>query len=363
MDKQLETPRDDSAAVDAPGPDPVRRGALAQVLRLPSRAVRARSAFLFATIAVLCVVFQSLDSSFLTLSNVLTIGRNTSEIGIIAIGMTIVLVVGEIDLSVGALYGLGGVVAGLVLADTGNIALAIAAPLIVGLVAGLINGVLVGYARLNSFMVTLATMNVFLGVTLALTGGRYVDLLASSVGGAVAGPILFLGSGDVLGIPSQLFIYGLMTVLGIIVLRLTVLGYHLFAVGSNEAAARVSGINGAKTKVIAFAISGFLAGGVGLLALGFVGSIDPTAGLGIEFDVFAATIIGGASLAGGRGTLLGTMLGAVILAIVDSGLILVGVTSTYQTLFVGLVILGAIGLERVTAPDGQRRRGLRTARA
>jgi len=322
------------------------RRALAALPTVGRRLAQARTAGLFITIAVLCAVFTALNGVFLSVSNVLTIGRNASEIGIIAIGMTIVMIVGEVDLSVGALYGLGGISAGLVAIHTGSVVLAILTPFAVGICAGVVNGVLVGYTGLNSFMVTLASMNVILGISLALTGGQYVDLLAGGLSQSVIGPLTFPGSGHIFGISTELLFYALLTVLGIAFLRLTVLGYHLFAVGSNPSAARVTGIHVAKTKIIAFVISGVLAAVVGLLALGFVGSIDPVAGSGTEFSVFAAAIIGGASLSGGRGSLLGALLGSLILAIVDDGLILAGVASTYQSLFIGLVIILAIGLDR-----------------
>lgn len=312
------------------------------------RHARSREGSLAITIIILVVLFGVTQPRFATGQNFLAIGRNISEIGILAIGMTIVLIVGQVDLSMGAVYSLGGITAGFVAIDTHNALLAVGAALGVGLAVGLINGLLVAFLRLNSFMATLATLNIILGLNLVWTNGLIVDLTSARLPEPVFQFIRSLGGGSVLGMDSELFFYLLLTVLGMALLRYSVLGYRLYAVGDNRVAARIAGISPALVTLVAFLISGALGALTGFLALGFVGSITPTAGVSLTFDVFAAAIIGGASLTGGRGSLVGALLGAVLLGVVSNGLIIIGLQSTYQDLVVGVVILVAITLDRFT---------------
>lgn len=314
---------------------------------LGGRALRARELGLVLVLLITALVLSVLSDSFANTSNLLNIGRNASELGIIALGMTIVLITRHIDLSVGAIYGLGGITAGKLLEAGQPVTIAVAGALGLGVMVGLLNGVLVGYLKLNSFMVTLAMLNVVLGTMSLWTSGTTVSLPATPE----AQKLLIFGDaiGET-GLNTQfVLLLGAVILLGLF-LRFSTLGFNMYAAGGNPDAARIAGVQVPAVVTAAFCFSGFLAAFAGVMAMGFVGSTNPSAGIGLEFDVFAAAIIGGASLAGGRGTMIGTLLGAIFLSLVRNGFILLGVSPFAITLAIGLIILLAIGLDRwVTA--------------
>jgi ribose/xylose/arabinose/galactoside ABC-type transport system permease subunit len=324
--------------------------------------LRARQAFgaremgLFVALVVICIGMSIAAPAFSSVDNLLTVGRNASEVGIMALGMTIVLVTGNVDLSVGALYATGGITAGIVMSHTGSPAASIAAALAMGMAVGVVNGSLVGFLDLNSFMVTLGALTIATGILELVTGGTSVTLPQTGSAAAHLGTFLFLARKlhGFFGINMEfVFFLALVLVLGRL-LRYTKLGFEMYAVGGNREAARIGGIRVPFIIVAAFVFSGALAAFAGVLAMSFVGSMDPSSGTDLEFNVFAASVIGGASLAGGRGTMFGTLLGSLFLSVAQNGFILLGVSPFAQTVAVGVLIIVAIGIDRWVS--GRQRR-------
>jgi ribose transport system permease protein len=291
-------------------------------------------------------VLTLLTPNFASLGNLLTIGRNASEVGIIALGMTIVLITAHVDLSVGAVYAAGGIAAGLLLIATGSAYVAIAGGIAVGCSVGIVNGILAGYLGLNSFMVTLATLGIVRGITVIATGGTTVSISGHGIPDDQLELFRLLGTKLPSGITGQLIIFLVLVAVMAWILRSTKPGFLLYAVGGNPEASRIVGIRVPRVVVGAFAVSGAFAALAGITAMSFVGSLNPASGAGLEFDVFAASVIGGASLAGGRGSMIGTMLGALFLSVARNGFILLGVSAFMQEIAIGVIILAAIGIDR-----------------
>lgn len=302
----------------------------------------------FLALVVLCVVLTLLNDRFLTPNNLLNIGRQVSLMGIMAVGMTFVLVSGEVDLSVGSTYGLCGIAVGLLLVAGYPLALAIALGLVIGAVIGLINGLLSTYLRVPSLIATLGTLSMVRGAALILTDGKPVTVNArNGVSEANLAMFEFLGQGKILGVPMQLAFFIVIALAGWFLLSRTSFGFRIFAVGGSAKAARVSGINVASVKIWAFALMGVLAALAGTLSLAFLPSGQAgRMGLGLELDVIAATIVGGTTLAGGEGTILGTVLGVLIIGVLRNGLILTGVSPFAQEFLIGLVIVVAVAIDK-----------------
>lgn len=301
---------------------------------------------------VLMAVFLSLAApSFLSVRNLLNVGRQVSLLGIMAIGMVQVLIAREIDLSVGATYALSAIVTGLLILQQWPLAACLLAGLLAGFLVGLINGILSTYGQLPSFITTLGMMSVVRGAALLITDGKPVTV--NEVFGASPETLkvfYFLGQGRLFdAIPMQLVFFILVIVLGWLVLSRTVFGFRLFAVGSSDKAARVSGIRVFNTKITAFAMMGLLAALAGILSLSFLPSAQAgRTGVGLELDVIAAPIVGGASLAGGEGTILGVILGVFIIGVLRNGLVLMGISPFWQEVAIGAVIILAVGIDKWT---------------
>jgi len=319
-------------------------------------ALRVRELGLFVALIVIGIGMSIASPAFSSRQNLLTIGRNSSEVGIMALGMTIVLITGQVDLSVGALYATGGITAGIVMNHTGSPELSVAAALGMAAAIGIANGTLVGFLDLNSFMVTLGALTIATGVLELVTGGTSVALPQIGPKAAHLNDFLFLGKNlpSLGGINMEFVFFLALVVLLSRVLKYTKLGFQMYAVGGNREAARIGGIRVPLIIVAAFIFSAVLAAFAGVLAMSFVGSMDPSSGTDLEFNVFAASVIGGASLAGGRGTMFGTLLGALFLSVAQNGFILLGVSPFAQTVAVGVLIIIAIGIDRWVS-GGQRR--------
>ena len=283
---------------------------------------------------------------FFTLTNQLNIIRQISYVGIMAIGMTLVIVSGEFDLSVGSIYGMAVMICALLIRSGVSVLLSVLVALCGGLLVGIINGVLVTYIKIPSFIVTLGTLNLIRGFALLLTGGFYVTIME------VKDPVLdicrFLGAGRLLGIPVPGIIFIGVAIVGGIVYHKTMLGFNIRAVGGSSTTAKVSGINVKGIKILTFTINGFLAALAGLLSLFLLNNAKGIAGSGLELQVIGATIIGGTSLMGGSGTMLGTVIGVMIIGILANGLILAGVTPYWQTVVTGFVIIVAVAVDMWT---------------
>lgn len=291
---------------------------------------------------VFSVIVAFINSRFMTTSNILNILRQTSINAVIATGMTFVILTGGIDLSVGSILGFSGAVAAMMLASGVDSIIAIPVALIVGLVVGALNGVLISKGKLQPFIVTLATMTMLRGATLVFTDGKPIGT------GFEANSKLFawFGNGYVLGIPVPIIVIIITFLVALFVLTQTKIGRYVYALGGNEEATKLSGISTDKVKIFVYAISGMMAALAGIIITSRLSSAQPTAGSGYELDAIAAVVLGGTSLAGGTGTIVGTMIGALIIGVLNNALNLMDVSSYFQMLAKGSVILLAVLLDR-----------------
>ena len=296
-------------------------------------------------IIILVIVLSINNSHFLTISNLLNVARQISMMSTMAVGMAGVLISGEIDLSVGATLGIASCLLAIMLKGGINPFLAVFSILVLGIIIGILNGVLVTKIGIPSLIVTLGASSIIRGLAFVLTGGWPVSLY----GNPRLTWIAYLGAGKIFGFfPMQAVFMIIVLIIGSFILQKTALGYHIFAIGGNTRAAELSGISIFKTKLIVFAIAGSLAALAGILSTGFTAQADANYGTLMELDVIAASVIGGVSIKGGKGSILGVFLGAVILGILLNGLVLLGISPFIQKIFIGVVIIGAVGFsERV----------------
>ncbi|WP_204033128.1 ABC transporter permease [Micromonospora qiuiae] len=307
------------------------------------RFLHAREASTFLALVVLFALGTLIAPGFLGANNFLTVGQQIAQIGIMAIGVTFVIINAEIDLSVGSIYGLGAVVAGLLMTSDVAWPLAALGGIAAGAVAGLLNGLMTVGFGIPSFIVTLGTLSVYRGVTLLLSGGSPISLSSSDPNVA---EFNLLGQGKLFGLlPMQLVIFALVAVLGAIVLSRSRYGFNTYAVGGSAEAARLCGINTARVKITAFTLSGTLAGLAGVLGLSFLSYVQGVTGTGMELVAISAVIIGGAALFGGSGTMLGTVIGVAFIGVLQNILNLRGISSFWQTVATGGVIILAVAAD------------------
>jgi ribose transport system permease protein len=285
---------------------------------------------------IVVFVFLSFASPvFLSADNLFNIGSQTAVVAVIAIGMTLVIITAGIDLSVGSVAALSGVLGVMMMSQAGlPVPLAILGGTLVGATCGLVNGLLVSVAGLNPFIATLGMLTVARGLTFIFTN-------AVAVFGA-PNSFRLLGQGVIGPIPISILMIVLVAVAGYIVLSRTRLGRYAYAMGSNLEAARLSGIPIKRYLTSVYVISGALAGFGGMIAASRVNSGQPNFGIGLELDVIAAAVIGGASLFGGQGTVVGTLIGAFLVALIRNGSVLLDINTFYQQVIIGVVIWLAV---------------------
>jgi ribose transport system permease protein len=294
-------------------------------------------------ILILLVVVAAvalLVPSFFQPSNMLNVGRQSAIVGIIAVGMTFVILTGGIDLSVGSILALSGVTTAILINNGLIVPLAIVAGMLVGVVAGIINGIGVAVLKVQPFIMTLATMVAIQGLSLRLTDGGPKQFSNRE------SFFNFIGSGSFLGIPGPFIVFLLIAVAGILVLRYLAFGRFIYAIGGSIEAARLSGVRTTRTIMLAYSISGLCAGLAGVMTAARLGVGDPTAGSLSNLDAITAVVIGGTSLFGGRGSIWGSLLGALIVGIFRNGLSLAGLDVLYQTLAVGVLIIVAVSIDQ-----------------
>lgn len=317
----------------------------------------ARETGVLVALIVMAVFLSLATPAFFSVRNLLNVGRQVSLLGIMSVGMTFVLISREVDLSVGSIYALVGLIAGMLIVMGWGLIPALVIGLLIGALVGFINGWLSTYGSLPSFITTLGMMSVARGAALLITNGEPVTV--NEIQGAdpqTLTQFYYLGQGRLFDlIPMQLLFFVIVAILGWILLSKTVFGFKIYAVGGSDKAARVSGIKVYNIKIWAFVIMGFLSGLAGILSIAFLPSGQAgRTGVGLELDVIAATIVGGASLAGGEGTILGTILGVLIIGVLRNGLILMGISAFWQETMIGVVIILAVGIDKWT----RSRRGL-----
>ena len=284
---------------------------------------------------IICLIISLITPQFLTLSNLTIIVTQVSINALLAFGVTFVIITGGIDLSLGSIVAVTGVTSAMLAhPDSYPVLIPIVMGLLAGLLMGAFNGFIITKSKIAPFIVTLGTMTIGRGLALILSDGRPVSNLSESVN--------YLGSGTVFGIPILILIFILVFALCSIILSKTILGRHIYAIGGNEQAARASGINIDRVKLSVYSISGLLAGLAGILLASRITTGQPNAGAGFELDAIAAVVIGGTSTAGGRGTMTGTLIGVLLIGVINNGLDLLNVTSYYQQVVMGIIIIGAV---------------------
>ncbi|MGI3775901.1 MAG: ABC transporter permease [Janthinobacterium lividum] len=313
--------------------------------RLPGRLAGMRRSTVFyplVGLVVVCVVMSFASDTFLSAGNVTNILRQVSINAIIAIGMTLVILTGGIDLSVGAVMALSGTLMAGLMAGHVPGALAILACLCVGLGFGLANGAFVAYGKMPPIIVTLATMGIARGLALIYTGGYPISGLPSWM--------RFFGAGSIAGVQTPIVVMAVLYVVAWVLLERTPFGRHVYAIGGNETATRLSGVRVSPAKLAVYGLSGLASALAAVVLTSRLMSGQPGAGEGFELDAIAAVVLGGTSIAGGRGSLVGTLLGALLLGVLNNGLNMVGVNPYVQTVVKGGIILLAIyiGRERRT---------------
>lgn len=287
---------------------------------------------------VLIGVVSPINPNFFTVDNILNILRQTSVNAIIAVGMTFVILIAGIDLSVGSILALTGAFAASMVGTELSILLVIPAVLLIGTLLGTLSGVIVAKGKVQAFIATLVTMTLLRGVTMVYTDGRPISTGFSDTADAFA----FLGTGYLFGIPVPIWLMAIVFLISWYVLKHTKMGRYIYALGGNEAATQLSGINVDKVKIFVFAVSGFLSALAGLIVTSRLSSAQPTAGVTYELDAIAAVVVGGTSLMGGKGRVMGTLIGALIIGFLNNALNLLDISSYYQMIAKALVILVAV---------------------
>ncbi|WP_340616772.1 ribose ABC transporter permease [Xenorhabdus entomophaga] len=287
---------------------------------------------------LLITVVSSLSPNFFTLNNLFNILQQTSVNAIMAVGMTLVILTSGIDLSVGSLLALTGAVAASMVGTDSNALVAVAGALVLGAAIGACTGVIVAKGKVQAFIATLVMMLLLRGVTRVYTDGSPINTGFSNNADLFG----WFGIGRPLGIPTPVWIMLLVFVAAWFVLHHTRLGRYIYALGGNESATRLSGINVDKIKIIVYSLCGLLAALASIIEVARLSSAQPMAGSGYELDAIAAVVLGGTSLAGGKGRIVGTLIGALILGFLNNGLNLLGISSNYQMIVKAVVILLAV---------------------
>ncbi|KAB8312737.1 ribose ABC transporter permease [Erwinia endophytica] len=287
---------------------------------------------------VLIAIVSGMSQNFFTVNNMFNILQQTSANAIMAVGMTLVILTSGIDLSVGSLLALTGAVGASLVGLNVNALVAVVASLALGAAVGALTGTVVAKGRVQAFIATLVMMMLLRGVTMVYTNGSPINT------GFNDNADLFgwFGIGRPLGVPTPVWLMAIVFLLAWYMLHHTRLGRYIYALGGNEAATRLSGIRVNRVKIIVYALCGMLAALAGTIEVARLSSAQPTAGTGYELDAIAAVVLGGTSLAGGKGRIMGTLIGALILGFLNNGLNLLGVSSYYQMIVKAVVILLAV---------------------
>lgn len=303
------------------------------------RALLRRRETSVALILVLLVIFMGLANEFfLTQRNLLNVGRQASVIAIVALAQALVIIARGIDLSVGSVIGLSAVTGALVAQETGSQALGIGGALSAGLACGLFNAALYTRFHINPFIATLGTLSIARGMALLMTGGIPISF---------SGWASWVGSGRIWDIPVSLLLMVALALAFHLVASRSRAGRNIYASGDNPTAARLAGIDVDRTRFLVFALSGLMAGLGGLILAGNLASASPDLGRGYELDVIAAVILGGVALSGGRGSIPGVILGALLMAHLSNAFVLLGISSHWQVVTKGLVIVLAVGIDGI----------------
>lgn len=294
----------------------------------------------FIALIFLIVVIGIISPEFRTVNNFLSLLRQSAINGLIAFAMTCVILTGGIDLSVGSVLALTSILCAHIIKIGVAAPFAMILALIFGILCGFISGVMVTRARLQPFIATLITMTGYRGLTMIFSNGKPISRLGDNI------ILSSIGKGFFIGVPVPIWILIIFFILFLFVLRKTVLGREIYATGSNYKAAELAGISTRKIKLIVYSLSGFMASLSGLILVSRLGAAQPTLGSGYELDAITAVALGGTSMSGGRGKITGTLVGILIIAVLNNGLNIIGLSSYYQDVVKALVIFIAVLSDR-----------------
>ncbi len=296
------------------------------------------------SLVVIVILLSFMSEYFMTVNNLFNIGKQASINLIIALGMTLVIISAGIDLSVGSLLALTiSITAVLGIANDMNIVLAAFLGMSATVIAGMINGIIIQYGKVPAFIATLGTMGVARGIVLLISSGHPSMSFPSG--------FLWIADGTILDIPFPILISFTMVAATVILLKYTRLGREIYAIGGNEEAARLSGINIPFVRIATYTLSGFCCALGGIVFAARVGAAPPSAGMGYELNAIAAVIIGGTSLSGGRGNVMGTVVGAFLMAVISNGLNIIDVDPYWQGIVIGAIIVFAVMMSNLRATD------------
>jgi ribose/xylose/arabinose/galactoside ABC-type transport system permease subunit len=293
---------------------------------------------------IICILSVLKPDTFLTMENFLNVLRRSSVNGIIAIGMTAVIISAGIDLSVGSMLALAGMVGAYTMVliggtdpQGGALVVGTIVGVIVGTVCGSLNGVLITKLKLQPFIVTLGSMSAFRGVSYVMNNGEPYNVPNYK----------YLGEGIVLGIPISVLLFAAIIAIASFLLKYTRLGRYAYAIGSNREAAFHAGVNVDRNLIYIYTLTGLLVGIAAMIATSRTVSAQPTAGIALELDIIASVVIGGASLAGGRGTITGTIIGTLLISFLRNGCTLLGISTNVQLIVIGAIIIVAVAVDQL----------------
>jgi ribose transport system permease protein len=290
------------------------------------------------TLIVECIILSFLSPYFLTLKNIINVLRAISVNAIVTVGMTMVIISGGLDLSVGSVIGLGGMVTAFFLTNLGM-------SLPIALIIGLGTGVIIGYIislfvtrlNINSFIVTLGFLSVARGIIYLFSSGANIKVTHPV--------IIYLGQGVLGGIPVSVILMAVIVIIGSVFLKYSVTGRYIYAIGGNERAARLSGIRIENVRSLVFILTSALAALAGIVTIGRLGTAEVIAGTGAEIDIIAAVIIGGTSLSGGKGSIIGSLIGAAIIGVLRNGFVILGLPIAVQTIGIGVIVILSVTID------------------
>jgi len=285
-----------------------------------------------------CLLISLFSEYFLKTENLMGIAKSFSTTAIMALGMTMVIVIGGIDLSVGSIVGLSAIMTAFGFENGYPAVVCVLMGLAIGFLVGLSNGLLIAKLKLQPFIATLGTMNIGRGLIYIMTKGtpKTPDLPKGFV---------FFGQGYLGVVPMPVVILAVLTLTFTIIMTMTRFGRHVYAIGGNELASKLSGVKTDKTKIIVYSLSGMLSAVAGIVLYSRLTSAEASAGFGSEVDVIAAAVIGGASMAGGAGSIIGAVIGAALIGVIQNGIVLLSINTYAQQVIIGMVILIAISLD------------------
>ncbi|RYE09745.1 MAG: ABC transporter permease [Hyphomicrobiales bacterium] len=306
-----------------------------------ARLVSHQTFWVFLAALLACLALALLTDTFATERNLFNVSRNFAFVGIIALGMTAVIALGGIDLSVGSTVVLSAMTVAVLMSGGMPFWIGIPAALLVAVAVGVVNGVLIAYVGMPPFVVTLGMLSVARSLAMVLSDNKMIYEF-----GPDHGLLLGLGGGSTMGLPNPLIVLAILAAITGFLFRWTRWGQHLFAIGGNEQAAKLTGIPVRQLKVSVYVFSALTAGITGVLEVGWLGGVTTNLGQGMELSVIAAAVIGGANLAGGVGTAFGAIVGALLIEVIRNSLILLGISTFWQGAFVGSFIVIAVAFDR-----------------